>query len=142
MSTSLPRDLPQLRAEAERLTRQRYDDLCVAYCEIHITLESFEGAGSNPMGVEATAMSLADLTRPESLAWAARLLASLEGMREGVDLSFHHDGCASCWWLENSDEEARFAETGGAPHNYVVPGLSRITDPAEAMVLCILAMLG
>ena len=153
MKSHLPLDLPVLREEAERLVRERYDAFTEACAKINISIAAFEESGGNPIGIEAMAMLLADLSHYASMAWATRELVRLCGMDPETVAVWCNDGIDRPQWLLTTPEDLIIGgafivsdvdedEPGVLYGDYVhVPGIAGVADRAEAMALCLTTML-
>jgi len=132
--TTLPPGLAPLREEAERLARDHWLALGHAIAaqagRVFIEDGAWEGndMDNRAVAIEAQIRLLADLSRPASMDWAARTLTTHGGEEQG--------SVAGAWEM-SSDKTGWWLDTGGIGLFFECD----LTDPAAAMVACVLAVL-
>jgi len=167
-SPTLPAGIPRLdeivRAEADRLAVEFAEAWSVVSGAPHLGWATLNDE-TKVKRVAVHERFLRDITRPESRDWAARALADLVrladdesrastapswGIFECGEHSEGDDGamreCAfPIWSLALGDRHEPTMVTFAACGDYeesrrVVPGIDRVTDPAEALALAIAAV--
>jgi hypothetical protein len=157
------RDLPALRKRAEELAREARDaHVSAIWSALYDSYGQALVDALPPMWAyeEAHLSLLSDLSRPASRDAVARLVAEALGMECGATapeirlLQFYSDGepnhswllvvtaqparSGYRWWSFHSEGE----DPDGAEGWTLVPGISAVTDPTEAITLIALKVLG
>ena len=131
------RDLPPVNALAEVRITERYT-LAHALTMMHGTIPGGY-VRDRAIDVAVELNLLCDLTRPDSRDAVARLVAAKVGIECGATApAFRFNEAMRMWFLKDAREhslDVGFASTmeHTQPRDVRVPGISAITDPAEAL---------
>lgn len=158
IATTLPADLPGLREESERLARETYTALTAGD---PTAFQSWDALASQTLWIKGHARLLRDLSRPASRDYWARWLAERVGLTVGataprwrrleveVDDFTPNARTITLWELSCEAGEmsasvcfGEEARSGEYHRTIAVPGISIVTDPAEALRLAVLAVAG